>query len=211
MRRQSRTKNKELRTKYKDQNQRSKTKDPRPKALLKVMRIQILQPVNGLSPEIGFLLAGMDEVREQLRKTVGELSVEDTGRLAFPEAHSIGGLVLHIGEAEWWWMQCVVSGRPATDAEGQPYWDILEEPQRVPEKGYSAQFCLDEIAAIREQTLSVLAKFGDEALEQIITFERDGKLQEYSLRWILHHLIDHEAQHKGQILMMKRMMGLKND
>lgn len=30
---------------------------------------------------------------------------------------------------------------------------------------------------------------------------------EVSLRWVLHHhLADHEAQHKGQILMLKRLL-----
>jgi uncharacterized damage-inducible protein DinB len=30
------------------------------------------------------------------------------------------------------------------------------------------------------------------------------------LRWILHHLIDHEAQHKGQIMLLRRLLGLGN-
>ena len=42
----------------------------------------------------------------------------------------------------------------------------------------------------------------------MISFERRGQESEYNLRWILHHLIDHEAQHKGQILMLKRLMAL---
>jgi uncharacterized damage-inducible protein DinB len=39
-----------------------------------------------------------------------------------------------------------------------------------------------------------------------VNVERQGEIQEISIRWILHHLIDHEAQHKGQILMLKRLM-----
>lgn len=176
------------------------------------MERRVLHPAAGVPPEIGFYLAGMDEVREQLREAVDGISNEDIGRLAVPEAHSIGALVLHIGEAEWWWMQCVVSKHKLTDGDARaPFWDVLKEPDRVANNGYTAQFCLHEAAGIRAQTGDVLAGFADDDLDRVFTFERDGKTYDLNLRWILHHLIDHEAQHKGQILMLKRLLGLKNE
>ena len=74
-------------------------------------------------------------------------------------------------------------------------------------KLYSAQFCLDEIAKIRNQTRDLLASFNDDDLERLISFEIRSESHDHTLRWILHHLIDHEAQHKGQILMLKRLIG----
>jgi uncharacterized damage-inducible protein DinB len=68
--------------------------------------------------------------------------------------------------------------------------------------------CLQEIEKIRNQTRDVLFSKNDADLDQVIKFERRGKTTEHSLRWILHHLMDHEAQHKGQILMLKRIMAL---
>lgn len=154
----------------------------------------------------------MEEVRAQLNAAVVKISSDDLGRLAVPEAHSIGALVLHIGEAEWWWMQCVISGHQVTDTDARTaFWDVLKEPRRVAEQGYSAQFCLGEISRIREQTRALLASYKDDQLDLEFTFERDGQPHQLNLRWILHHLIDHEAQHKGQILMLKRLLGLKND
>jgi len=174
------------------------------------MKLHSLIPDNAVSREIGFYLAAMDEVRDQLRNAVQEIPLSDIGRLAVPETHSIGALVLHIGEAEWWWMNCIVSGHQQTDEDArEPYWDVLEEPHRVAEKGYSAQFCLDQVDRIREQTRHILGPVGDERLDQVF-IERDGRKREFTLRWILHHLIDHEAQHKGQILMLKRLLGKKN-
>lgn len=173
---------------------------------------KIIRPVEGFSREIGYYLAGLEEVREQLRDAVSELSTENIGRLAFPEAHSIGGLVLHIGEAEWWWMNCVISGHELSEADAaMSFWDVLKEPERVSQNSYSAQFCLDEISNVRKQTRTLLASFDDERLDKIFQFERKGATHDLSLRWILHHLIDHEAQHKGQILMLKRLLGLQNE
>ncbi len=175
------------------------------------MSRKVLNPAPGMSPHIAYYFSALEEVREQLRAAVFELSDEVIGRLAFPGAHSIGALALHIGEAEWWWMHCVISGHKLTaEDKSAPYWDVLKDPEGFARKHYSAEFCLREIDRIRSQTRNIVSSFGDMDLEQIISFERRGTINEYNLRWILHHLIDHEAQHKGQILMLRRLLGMRN-
>ena len=172
---------------------------------------RVLIPAAGVPREIGLCLSGMDEVREQLNAAVSGMSNADIGRCAVDGAHSVGALILHIGEAEWWWMQCVVSRHSLTDEDSRtPFWDVLKDPDRVAKNGYSAEFCLRQVAVIRAQTRDLLATFVDDDLDRVFTFERDGNTYDLSLRWILHHLIDHEAQHKGQILMLKRLLGLEN-
>jgi uncharacterized damage-inducible protein DinB len=173
------------------------------------MRRRVLTPHAGLSTGIGFYLSGMEEVRGQLNVAVKDIPNDLIGRPAFLGAHSIGGLVLHIGEAEWFWMQMVVSGHQLTEEDKKaPYWDVLDDVDGVARNGYTTEFCLREIEKIRNQTRDVLFSYNDKDLERIISFERRGETTEYNLRWILHHLVDHEAQHKGQILMLKRLMAL---
>ncbi|MBC7911724.1 MAG: DinB family protein [Pyrinomonadaceae bacterium] len=168
-----------------------------------------LSPATGVTPGIGFYLSGLDEVREQLRETVGSMSDEQIARRAVEGAHPIGGLVLHIGEAEWWWIQCVVSGRlEMTDEDKRiAHWDVLEDPEGFGALRYSAAYCLDAIDGIRRRTRDLLASLTDDDLERTYSYKRRDKRVEVSLRWVLHHLMDHEAQHKGQILMLKRMLG----
>jgi uncharacterized damage-inducible protein DinB len=173
------------------------------------MRHRMLTPHPGLSTGIGYYLSGMEEVRSQLVAAVKTIPDNLIGKPAFLGAHSIGALILHIGEAEWFWMQMVVSGHPLTqEDEAAPYWDILDDLERVARNGFTTEFCLLEAEKIRNQTRDVLFSYNDKDLERIIIFERRGETTEHNLRWILHHLIDHEAQHKGQILMLKRLMVL---
>ena len=174
------------------------------------MSRRVLVPHPGLAPGIGYYLSGMEEVRGQIREAVKGIEVELLGKPAFLGAHSIGALVLHIGEAEWWWMQCNVAGHQMSDEDRQaPFWDVLDKPDAFGKKGYTAEFCLQQAENIRNQTRELLFGLGDKDLERVITVDRNGERQEYSLRWILHHLIDHEAQHKGQILMLKRIMNIR--
>ena len=173
------------------------------------MRRRLLTSHPGLATNIGYYLSGMEEVRGQLSAAVRTIPDDLIGKPAFLGAHSIGGLVLHIGEAEWFWMQMVVSGHKLTDEDrAAACWDILDDLERVAQRGYTAEFCLSEIEKVRNQTRDVLFSYNDKDLERIITFERKGQTTEYNLRYILHHLIDHEAQHKGQIFMLKRLMAL---
>lgn len=171
------------------------------------MPTRVLTAAEGFSPGIGFCLSGMEEVREQVCEAVAGLSGDKLCQPAFRGAHSIGALVLHIGEAEWWWMQCNVVGHKLTQEDrNAPYWDVLDEPEAFATRGYTVDFCLREIEKIRNQTRQLLASFTDDDLQRIFSYERRGGIHEQSLRWILHHLVDHEAQHKGQILMLKRLM-----
>jgi uncharacterized damage-inducible protein DinB len=173
------------------------------------MRRRVLAAHPGVSTGIGHYLAGMEEVRSQLIAAVKDIPDEFIGKPAFLGAHSIGGLVLHIGEAEWFWIQMVVAGHQLTEEdEKAPCWDILDDVEAVARNGYNAAFCLQEAEKIRNQTRDVLFSYNDKDLDRIIIYERQGKPTEHNLRWILHHLIDHEAQHKGQILMLKRLMAL---
>jgi uncharacterized damage-inducible protein DinB len=169
----------------------------------------VLTATPGLSAGIGYYLSGMEEVRSQLVEAVKDIPDGMIGKPAFLGAHSIGALVLHIGEAEWFWMQMVVAGHQLTEEiKKAPYWDILDDVDAVARNGYTAAFCLAEADKIRNQTRDVLFSFSDKDLDRIIIYERPDKPTEHNLRWILHHLIDHEAQHKGQILMLKRLMAL---
>jgi uncharacterized damage-inducible protein DinB len=171
------------------------------------MKRKVLTSHAGLSTGIGYYLSGMEEVRQQVSEAVKSIPADKFCRPAFLGAHSIAALVLHIGEAEWWWMQCNVAGHKLTDEDKRaPYWDVLDDPDALLDSGYTAEFCLQQIENIRNQTRDLLFTYGDKDLERIITVNRDGEDHEYSLRWVLHHLIDHEAQHKGQILMLKRLM-----
>lgn len=173
------------------------------------MRRRVLTPHPGLSTGIGYYLGGMEEVRSQLVAAVKDISDDQIGKPAFLGVHSIGGLVLHIGEAEWFWMQMVFSGHQLSEEdERMPCWDILEDVARTSRNGYTAEFCLLEAERIRNQTRDTLFSCSDKDLDRLFTYERNGKTTEYNLRWILHHLVDHESQHKGQILMLKRLMVL---
>ncbi|HUF03469.1 MAG TPA: DinB family protein [Aridibacter sp.] len=168
---------------------------------------ETLTPIEGVAEGIGYYLAGMEEVRAQLREAVKDLPVETAHARLMPGTHTIAQLILHCGEAEWWWIQCVVNGREIDEElENSVFWDVFEEGREPPQTMFAAD-CVDEIDRISEKTRDLLSAFSDTDLDRFFIKERPGgKTIDKSLRWILHHLIDHEAQHKGQTFMLKRLL-----
>ncbi len=172
---------------------------------MKVER-EILEPMAGVSREIGFYLSGMEETRAQLRDAATNLTSKELAQRVLPNAHQIGGLILHIGEAESWWIHSIVAGKELDEKAKQfAHWDDTTETDFA-EKGYSVKDCIERIDEISRLSREILAEFGDEDLDKIFGFDRPGKRVEISLRSILRHLGDHEATHKGQILMLKRLL-----
>lgn len=173
---------------------------------------QNFAPVKGYPKEIGFCLSGMEEVREQLREAVRDLSNKEISAKLLPGMHSIGQLVLHSAEAEWLWIQCIVAQKPLDEAEAieKAHWNVLLD-ENFAAKNYSAEFCIEAVDKISALTREKLKEFSDADLEKYFDWTKDdGTKTGKPLRWILHHLIDHEAQHKGQILMIKRLLREKN-
>ena len=168
----------------------------------------VIEPLAGVPKEIGFYLAEMNEVREQLREAVSDLTREQMAQPATEGAHSIGALVLHIGEAEWYWIECVIGGHKLTYEDRESaFWDVLKDKEKFRRQNLSTEDCLRIVGEIREGTKRKLASLDDDDLDgKLFYMERREKKCEFSLRWILHHLVDHEAQHKGQILMLKRLL-----
>ena len=175
-------------------------------------RKSFLTPVEGYARGVGLCVDAMDEVREQLRAAIQDLPDDLISKPAVPGAHSIGAIVLHIGEAEWWWMHCVIGANQFRE-EDRPAacWDALIKESRGEEfalRGLSAHDCLAAVDEVRSTTTRpVLAALGDEDLERVCTYKWRDTSRDVGLRWVLHHLVDHEAQHKGQILMLKRLLG----
>jgi len=168
---------------------------------------RILAPAAGFSGELGFYLGSWDELRRRLRQTVADLTGEELAARAFPSAHQIGNLILHLGEAESDWIWRIVAGRELS-ADEQKFAHLNDTTERdFAEKNYSAAECLERIDRISQKSRALLANLTDDDLDKIISYTRDnGQRVEVTLRWVLVNLLDHEAVHRGQISMLKRLL-----
>jgi len=166
-----------------------------------------LNPFSGFSGELGFYVSALEIARERLRKTAADLSFEELSARAFPGAHQIGNLILHLGEAEASWIHSRLVGKELSDDE-KKFAHLYDTTERdYAEKAYSAAECLERIDRISQKSRRVLANFTDVDLDKLFAYETDDNRKiEVSLRRVLTDLADHEAVHRGQISMLKRIL-----
>ena len=171
-----------------------------------------LKPLEGFSREIGFYLSAWEKTRAELREIAADLSNAELAQRLTPEAHQIGALILHLGESEAGWIHAIIAGKELNEEEKRfVHWCDTTETDFAA-KGYDARDCIEKIDKISERSREILREFTDDDLERLFPYKRSsGERVEVSLRWVLHHLIDHEANHKGQISMTKRLLRENNE
>ena len=167
---------------------------------------RFLEPFKGFSGELAFYIANLEAARTRLRKIAADLTAEELAVRAFPEAHQIGNLILHLGESEAGWIWQIIAGKEFTEDEKRfiHWYDTTERDFK--EKAYSAAACLERIDQISARSRELLSSFTDADLDRFFGFERHGKRIEVTLRHVLTDLADHEAAHRGQISMLKRIL-----
>lgn len=138
--------------------------------------------------------------------------IEDTRQLTFetladipdawldwtpPVGDSVGTLLYHIAVIEADWLYVEILEQPFPSA----LVGLLSHPIRTatgtlqPVVGETLAEHLARLAAVRAALLDTLAQMDDADLRRVRV------LPEYDVtpEWVLHHLIQHEAEHRGQI------------
>jgi uncharacterized damage-inducible protein DinB len=73
----------------------------------------------------------------------------------------------------------------------------------------SLEYFIEKLDAVRDETRRILAGLTDDDLSRAIVpldDANEANSPQYTIEWILYHLMEHEAHHKGQIAVMKRLL-----
>ncbi len=90
-----------------------------------------VKPVEGLDPQIGLLLEGLDVTTREWRVMLGEVSEETVIWQPGPNLHSIGVLILHIADVEAFWLYQVATGAVRDPEELQRFLSIETDQGRA--------------------------------------------------------------------------------
>jgi uncharacterized damage-inducible protein DinB len=166
-----------------------------------------LEPIAG-APQVGLLLAALDDGR---RRTLRELGAVDDRMLhrrpgALP-LHTIGQLLYHVAliEADW-----VLSEIQELPESAWPAWVESEFPIDVRTSGGQLSDvppepmtrALERLARVRSHAVEAVAAMDDVELHRM----RAMAPYDVSPAWALHHLVQHEAEHRAHISMIRDLL-----
>ena len=177
---------------------------------MNVITRDILVPPSGYrSREAGLFLAQLDDQSMRLTKDTRGLTAAALGWQPAPGMNTIGMLLAHIAIVEVYWTQVGPLGLTAFETEsvlgigldddGLPLAAGGTPPAAL--KGRELPFFDDLLARARAYAKGAVATLTDADLEREVPRKgRDGTPREIlNLRWILYHMLEHEAGHYGQI------------
>ena len=167
-----------------------------------------LKLADNLDTQLALLLGmfedGTDEWREELIEL--DLPQEALSWQPVPNSHSIGGVILHIADVEAHWIHHVAAQQERSEEELKRL--LAEETQQYNQQWptppnqlldwYWAQ--CDEV---RKRTIQLVREMAD----PIAIGTRLARDTDYTLRWMLHHVLTHEAYHGGQAVLLGMQYG----
>ena len=164
-----------------------------------------LFPYDAMWREAGCAYRGLEDVRGDLKASAAGLAQADLDRDPGSAAPSIAALLCHCGMAEISWITKVWR-KQAVPAAWREFYEagMFRGAKSTPPRGVPVERIFAWLDAIREETrVWIMRNVTDRDLDRQIETPRGTATP----RWILHHLIEHEAHHRGQITLLRRLFG----
>ena len=169
----------------------------------KEREVLTLEPIAD-EPEVGRWLSAMEDSRRDTLEGVAGLTDEAMDWRPEGEPNTVGTLLYHTALVEADWLVVDMFGRegPAWPAELLPFTDRDLEGRLTPVDGTPLGEHLERMAAVRAMLLEAMRSMTSEEFHRVRARERF----DISAAWIIHHLLQHEAEHRSQIARLREQM-----
>ena len=162
----------------------------------------IIRAKRGYSPDIGVVVNMLEDLKGRVERSVSYLNQEQTDFLLDDQANRIGAMILHLAATEKYYQVFTFQGRGFNSEERDP-WEIalnLGEKARKELVGQPIDYYLDIWSEVRKETLRLLKTKDDDWFDDKI------KGTNMNNHWAWYHVMEHQANHMGQIrLITKRI------
>lgn len=160
-------------------------------------RTNVLLADEAQEPQIGLWLGALHDSRLRTFEAIEGVSQDDLDADHPDTRNSIGTLLYHIAaiEADWLYAEVLTMDFPADVVALFPH-EVRDKAGRLtPVRGVSLDDHLERLREVRELVRST---YGAMTIED---FFRVRVLPEYDVTpaWVIHHLLQHEAEHRGDI------------
>lgn len=153
----------------------------------------------------------MQDVREVLLQGIEGLTKEKLFAAPVEGEFPIGAYLMHLGEVDAYWYSELSGMQMPDDLKKRVYdncwFDCPVENYNPPKHVIETEEYLNAIAETRKILFDYMDTMKDSELEDVVRMKKNG--EPLTKKWILYHLIEHEAHHRGQMFMLIRMGKLR--
>jgi uncharacterized damage-inducible protein DinB len=169
-------------------------------------RRNVIEALPGYDPEIGRWLWALEDGRLLTKEALAGIDSRAVDWMPPDGDNSIGTILYHLALIEADWLSVEVleqASYPAAVAALLPLEDRDAHGRLTRLSGVGLDEHLGRLNAIREQVLAAFRRM------TLAEFRRPRRLPDYEVtpEWVIHHLIQHEAEHRGQLGMLRDLAG----
>jgi uncharacterized damage-inducible protein DinB len=153
-------------------------------------------------PEVGRWLAAMQDARRDTLRELAELPDAALDWRPAPDADNISTILYHVAliEADWLLVDILGPDAPEWPVDVLPYAARSADEQLTGVEGQTLTQHLERLASVRAMLLEHLQPMSSVDFLRL----RAGDTYDTSAVWVLHHLLQHEAEHRSQIGALKQ-------
>jgi uncharacterized damage-inducible protein DinB len=170
-------------------------------AVAREREVLALEPMAD-DPEVGRWLSALEDARRDTLREVDGLSHEALDRRPEGEANSIGTLLYHVALIEADWLLTDILGpesAPPWPHELLPWGDRDPKGELTDIEGISLDLHLERLDAVRSLVHQYVRPMPASDFHRL----RARTEWDVSPAWVIHHLLQHEAEHRSQIAWLK--------
>jgi uncharacterized damage-inducible protein DinB len=172
-----------------------------------------IRPAEGFrSSEAAIFYSQLEDQSRILLETVEGITPQELEWQPERGMNTIGMLLAHNAVAEVLWVQAGLLGM--TDFDSKPVIGISIEEDGLPLdpeaegpanlKGKTLAYYEDILAKARAYFRDAASRLTDADMEKEVIRKRpDGSRREANVRWVLYHMAEHYAGHRGQIQLLR--------
>lgn len=166
------------------------------------------------NPQIVLFTWMLEDVRKVTLEGVSHLTKEQLFTPPIEGEYPIGAFLMHLAEVDIGWLQFISGEKVDKEVKKKSYYsswyDVPKDMYNPPKEPPEIKDYLEALEITRKLFIDYISTIKDSELEDIVTRKRsDGTERKYSKKWIIYHIIEHEAHTRGQMFMFIRKAGWK--
>lgn len=164
-----------------------------------------LQAPDGAAHDVGLYLAALHDTRRRMREVLTKLPDELLDKAPPGGGSTIGAILYHIAIVEADWLFDEILGTIDTDWPKALFPVEMREDGRTL-TGFVGETLVEHLARmkeIRRMLVDVVSTMSDDDLHRVHVRNH----YDVSTAWVLHHLMQHEAEHRSQIGHIREALG----
>lgn len=160
------------------------------------------------------LIYMLNDIRKETLRGISGLTKEQLFQEPLPGEYPIGAYMMHIAEAELYWLGILSGEEQPEELKKRVYdcawFDTTKDKFAPPAEPVEIDEYLNVAADIRGLLFKYIRNMNDSDLETRLKIKRSATHEaEITKKWIIYHIIEHEAHTRGQMFLLIRMAGFK--